>query len=440
MGLVLDHEPRHFAGGRGHAHIEIQPAVLRHEPRQHSRQRITNEALANGEAHTAGFQSLQVREPALEGLTVGALLTIVFNQQPAGLGEHDGPATMLYQGNPDFRLQLGDLATDGRNGNVELIRRRPHRSQPGRLIQVAHIEVLHIPNHTRFAQIYPGNPRWWRINTLYHFQGFADMLKRTLIVAACAALVSVARADAQPDLMNAYATLASKHFIDLTHSFGVTTPHWKGFGEMKRRTLYTIRKDGFHVEEFCHVGQWGTHVDPPAHFHDGLKTVDQIELKDMLMPLVVLDVHEKVAKNADYVLSVDDVRAWESRHGRIPEHAFVAMRTDWSKRWPNDASMQNEDEKGVAHYPGWSMAVLKLLYEDRHIAASGHETTDTDPGVATTKDDYSLESYVLGTNHYQIEMLANLDQVPEYGALVMVSFPKPDSGSGFPARVIAISP
>ena len=168
--------------------------------------------------------------------------------------------------------------------------------------------------------------------------------------------------------------------------------------------------------------------------------MDQIELKDMLMPLVVLDVHEKVAKNADYVLSVEDVRAWESRHGRIPEHAFVAMRTDWSKRWPNDASMQNKDEKGVAHYPGWSMAVLKLLYEDRHIAASGHETTDTDPGVATTKDDYSLESYVLGTNHYQIEMLANLDQVPEYGALVMVSFPKPESGSGFPARVIAISP
>jgi len=264
------------------------------------------------------------------------------------------------------------------------------------------------------------------------------MLKRLFLAALGASLLSAAaQAD---DLMGAYTTLASKHFIDLTHSFGVTTPHWKGFGEMKRRTLYTIQKDGFHVEEFCHVGQWGTHVDPPAHFHDGLKTVDQIDPKDMLLPLVVLDVHAKVAKNPDYVLSLEDVHAWESRHGRIPEHAFVAMRTDWSKRWPNDASMQNKDAKGVAHYPGWSMAVLKLLYEDRHIAASGHETTDTDPGVATTQDDYSLESYVLGTNHYQIEMLANLDQVPEYGALVMVSFPKPDSGSGFPARVIAISP
>lgn len=252
--------------------------------------------------------------------------------------------------------------------------------------------------------------------------------------------LAAAEVSKEPSLNAVYATLASKRFVDLTHSFNTDTPHWKGFGEMKRRTLYTIEKDGFHVEEFCHVGQWGTHVDPPAHFHDGLKSVDQIDPKDMLLPLVVLDVHEKVATNPDYVLTLDDVRAWERRHGRIPAHAFVAMRTDWSKRWPNDTVMQNKDAAGVAHYPGWSMSVLKLLYEERHIAASGHETTDTDPGVSTTKDDYSLESYVLGTNHYQIEMLANLDQVPEYGALVMVTFPKPADGSGFPARVVAILP
>ena len=262
------------------------------------------------------------------------------------------------------------------------------------------------------------------------------------LAALCALAVCEAHADTakQPSLSEIYSVLATKRFVDLTHAFGPTTPHWKGFGEMKVRTLYTIDKAGFHVDEFCHVGQWGTHIDPPAHFHEGLKTVDQVDLKDMLLPLVVLDVHEKVAKNPDYVLSLDDVKAWESRHGRIPQHSFVAMRTDWSKKWPNDAAMQNRDKAGVAQYPGWSMPVLKLLYEDRKIAASGHETTDTDPGVATTKDDYSLESYVLGTNHYQIEMLANLDQVPESGALVMVSFPKPEHGSGFPARVVAILP
>jgi kynurenine formamidase len=241
-------------------------------------------------------------------------------------------------------------------------------------------------------------------------------------------------------LNDAYATLMSKRFVDLTHAFGPDTPHWKGFGEMKKRTLYTIDKDGFQVDELCHVGQWGTHVDPPAHFHKGLKTVDQIDPKDMLMQLVVLDVHRQVARNPDYVLSLDDVKDWESRHGLVPAHAFVALRTDWSHRWPNDAAMQNKDAAGVAHYPGWSMPVLKLLYEQRHIAASGHETTDTDPGLAVTKDDYSLESYVLGTNHYQIELLANLDQLPEAGALIMVSFPKPEGGTGFPARAVAILP
>jgi kynurenine formamidase len=259
-------------------------------------------------------------------------------------------------------------------------------------------------------------------------------------VLCAASPCSAAAPQAADGLMPLYAVLASKRFIDLTHTFGPNTPHWKGFGEMTVRTLYTIPKDGFHVEEFCHVGQWGTHVDPPAHFHAGLKSVDEIDPKDMLMPLVVLDVHDKVARNPDYTLTVADVRAWEGRHGRIPAHAFVVMRTDWSKRWPNDAAMQNRDAKGVAHYPGWSLPVLKLLYEERNIAASGHETTDTDPGLATTHDDYSLERYVLGTNHYQIELLANLDQVPEYGALAMVSFPKPEHGSGFPARVIAILP
>jgi kynurenine formamidase len=241
-------------------------------------------------------------------------------------------------------------------------------------------------------------------------------------------------------LSNALATLKSHRFVDLTHSFAPGIPHWKGAPDERVKTLYTVQKDGFRINEYCHIGQWGTHVDPPAHFHTGLHTVDAIDPKDMLMPLVVIDVHEKVDKNPDYTLTLGDIRDWESRHGKIPKEAFVAMRTDWSKRWPNDSALANKDAAGVFHYPGWSKEVLQLLYEQRGITASGHETTDTDPGVATTKDDYSLESYILGLNHYQIELLANLDQVPEYGALVWVAFPKVEDGSGFPARVIAVVP
>jgi kynurenine formamidase len=241
-------------------------------------------------------------------------------------------------------------------------------------------------------------------------------------------------------LEQAFVTLHSADFIDLTHEFGPDTPHWKGFAPETVTTLFTIAKDGFHAESFTHPGQWGTHVDPPAHFHDGLKTVDQIDPKEFLLRLVVLDVHDKVAKNPDYVVTLGDVRQWEARHGDVPAGSFVALRTDWSKRWPNDAAMQNVDAKGVSHYPGWSKEVLQYLYEKRKITASGHETTDTDPGLAVAKDDYSLESYVLGTNHFQIELLANLDKLPEAGALVLVTFPKPKNGSGFPARVVALVP
>ena len=234
--------------------------------------------------------------------------------------------------------------------------------------------------------------------------------------------------------------LSHARYVDLTHTFGPDTPHWKGFGSMTVRSLYTIPKIGFQVDQYTHVGQWGTHVDAPAHFHLGLKSVDQISPRDMLLPLVVLDVHDKVARNPDYALSMQDVRAWERHHGRIPAHSFVAMRTDWSKRWPNQAKMQNQDAKGVGHYPAWSRPVLEFLINERHVAAIGHETTDTDGGIGASRDDYSLESYLLGTNHYQIEMLAHLDQVPQAGALVMVTFPKPAHGTGFPARVIAIVP
>ena len=234
--------------------------------------------------------------------------------------------------------------------------------------------------------------------------------------------------------------LRKKEFVDLTHAFGPNIPHWKGYPLMKVRNVYEIDKHGFWAQEFTHVGQWGTHCDPPAHFHKGLRTIDQIELKEMLLPLVVIDVHEEVADNPDYVLTLKDIHRWEAKHGKIPNSAFVAMRTDWSKRWPNNGAMQNSDPQGIAHYPGWGLEALKFLYEKRGITASGHETTDTDPGLNTSKDIYECESYILKQNYYQIELMANLDKVPEKGAIIVCTFPKPQDGSGFPARVFAINP
>jgi kynurenine formamidase len=273
-------------------------------------------------------------------------------------------------------------------------------------------------------------------------------LARLLIVMTWMVLgvASCYPASVRMSLTDAGQEIRSRRFVDLTHAFSPGIPHWPGFPDEKVETLYSYEPgagrlgSGFFAQSFTLVGQWGTHVDAPAHFAKGMRTIDEIDVKEMVMPLVVIDVHEKVAGNPDYVIAMEDVRQWEKRHGPIPEGAFVAMRSDWCGRWPDMEAMQNRDADGVAHYPGWSLEVLKYLYEDRKITASGHETTDTDPGSATSKDDYSLETYILQRNHYQIELLTNLSEVPEAGALIVAAFPKPLGGSGFPARVFAILP
>ncbi len=241
-------------------------------------------------------------------------------------------------------------------------------------------------------------------------------------------------------LADIYAVLRTKRFVDLTHTFAPDIPHWQGFPNERRQTLFTHAQAGFHAQRYSFVGQWGTHVDAPAHFVAGLRTVDQIDVREMLLPLVVLDIHALVEADPDYTVTLDDVRAWESRNGLIPEGAFVALRTDWSKRWPDIAAFHNLDALGVAHTPGWSFEVLAYLYDECRITASGHETINTDPGIFIAYDSYPLERYILSQNRYQIELLTNLDQVPESGALVVAAFPKPQGGDGFPARVFAITP
>ncbi len=264
-------------------------------------------------------------------------------------------------------------------------------------------------------------------------------MERILLLASALFLVSCTATPPPPDLSQIHDILKTKQFVDLTHAFEPGIPHHPLLPDEEREVLFT-HDDGFFLEKFCHVGQWGTHVDPPIHFAKGTRSLDEIDLKEMILPLVVIDVHDEVAKNPDYTITIEDVIEWESRHGPVPEGSFVAMRTDWSKRWPDQAAMQNQDEDEVNHYPGWSQEVLTYLIEQRGVTAIGHEPTDTDPGTSTTNFDFSLEDYVLRKNHYQIELMANLDKVPEQGALVVVTWPKPKNGSGFPARVFAILP
>lgn len=125
------------------------------------------------------------------------------------------------------------------------------------------------------------------------------------------------------------AELKNKTWVDLTHSFGPDSPRFPSFKPAKFETIFT-HSDGFFVKEYTFPGQYGTHIDPPIHFYkDDDRYVEDLKLKDLVLPLVVIDRHEAAAKNPDSSLTVKDIKDWEKKHGPIPTGSFVALRTDW---------------------------------------------------------------------------------------------------------------
>jgi kynurenine formamidase len=171
-------------------------------------------------------------------------------------------------------------------------------------------------------------------------------------------------------------------------------------------------------------------VDPPAHFAENGIAMDKIPLKQMILPLVVLDDTRFLAKDPNHAFSVADLLAWEKAHGRVPKGAFAALRTDMYKDWD-----RNPERFKRNPFPAWSLDAIRFLYEQRGIVANGHESMDTD-----TTDDLKSEAWLLRHGHWQIEVMANLDKVPATGALIVVTWPKPAHGLGFPARAFAILP
>lgn len=265
---------------------------------------------------------------------------------------------------------------------------------------------------------------------------FKRLAALALAFSLCAGVA--APAVAQSDLARAYRILAAKKFVDLTHSFGPDTPVWSGFGQAKMspaadpktKKPYTIKDEGFRSTYYEMVGQYGTHVDPPAHFSETGITMDEIPLKQMILPLIVLDNTPYQAKDENHAFSVADLMAWEKKNGRVPKGVFVALRTDMYKDF--DA---NPERFKRAPFPAWAFETIKFLYEQRGIIANGHESLDTD-----TTDKMLSETYLLQKGHYQIEVMTNLDKVPAKGALIVVTWPKVKKGLGFPARAFAILP
>ena len=261
-----------------------------------------------------------------------------------------------------------------------------------------------------------------------------------LLSVSCSA-TKEAKQDQRPpiDLWQVYdQALKQAKYVDLTHTITPSIPVWKGFGPSKfGRTIdpatkrpYSWDKDGYEATQyFLSTDQLGTQLDPPAHWAPEYPAIDELPATFAVRPLVVISIVDRVAADPGYQMTVSDITDWESRNGLIPEGSVVFVRSDWSKAWP-DPKLATQTQ-----FPGVTLDALKFLHEQRKILMHGHEPLDTD-----TTPTLEGESWLMHNGYTQAEGVANLDQVPEKGALVAIGYPKFKGGLGGYARYIAICP
>ena len=168
--------------------------------------------------------------------------------------------------------------------------------------------------------------------------------------------------------------------------------------------------------------------------------MDRIPLEQLMAPAVVIDVIAKADRDADYRLTADDVREFESRHGRIPVGAIVLLRTGWSRRWPNRKAYLGDDTPGDAsrlHFPSFGVEAARMLIQERRVAALGVDVASIDYGPST---DFAVHQLAAAANVPGLENLTNLQELPTVGATIIALPMKIEGGSGGPVRVVALVP
>ena len=150
-----------------------------------------------------------------------------------------------------------------------------------------------------------------------------------------------------------------------------------------------------------------------------------------------IDVSAKVALDADYRITVDDLRAFENAHGPIPTGAVVLAYTGWSKFWDTPARYQNQDVMSRLHFPGFSAEAAQWLVDERQARGLGLDTLSVDHGLSR---DFAVHHVLGKAGRYGLENLANLDKLPPRDFYLFVAPIKIESGSGGPTRVFAAWP
>jgi kynurenine formamidase len=198
---------------------------------------------------------------------------------------------------------------------------------------------------------------------------------------------------------------------------------------------FDIKKDGFNLYWWRIIEHAGTHLDAPIHFSETGATAEKLPVDTLVVPLVVIDVSARAEQNPDYLLTAEDLAAWENSHGRLPDNCCVAMNSGWAKQLTDPAKYTGKDSSGVFHFPGIAADAAEWLMKERTVAGLAVDTLSLDHGPSK---DFKVHYAWLPSGRWGLENVANLDKVPAAGATLVVGLAKVKDATGGPARLIAL--
>jgi kynurenine formamidase len=263
-------------------------------------------------------------------------------------------------------------------------------------------------------------------------------MKSVVFICFSIILVFMTSCTRQPDFTQG-------EWIDLSHEFSAETIYWPTADGFKHDTVFAgITPKGYYYTafNFAAAEHGGTHIDAPIHFAKGRKSVDELEITQLIAPAIVIDVSTTALDHRDYQIGQKDFENWEEQYGRLPDNCIVLLYTGYQRFWPDRVKYLGTDkfgQEGVAelHFPGLDPAASQWLIDNRKIKAIGLDTPSIDFGQSQF---FKSHQILFDKNIPVFENVTNLDQLPVTGATVFAFPMKIKGGSGGPLRIAAWLP
>jgi kynurenine formamidase len=224
--------------------------------------------------------------------------------------------------------------------------------------------------------------------------------------------------------------------VDLTHTMSADFPTFNDKPGIEMQREFAIKKDGYNLN-WWHVSEHaGTHMDAPIHFSEHGASADKLAVEQLVVPLAVVDIAYKAEQEPDYLLSQDDLVAWENKNGRLPDNCCVALFSGWGELVTSDpAKFSGRDINGTFHFPGFDPDAAAWMMKERKVAGIAVDTLSLDNGPSR---DFSTHKLWLPSGRWGLENVANLRAVPASGATLVVGAPKVKDATGGLTRVLAL--